>query len=218
METEANGIKRKVTRSEETGSGKTASPAAPLHRGSLADRKKPKGHGWAARGALGALGRIKMACTIRKARPEEAATLSTIAMKAKAHWGYAQEQLDMWEREFLTISSACISDHYVWVACIHSVVVGFSGVSIYDAEAELDHLWILPAYMGQGFGRRLFLSTATRIQEMGYPQMVFTSDPHADGFYRKLGTETIGEYYSVLQKTTLTKFTFPAVSQAESCA
>lgn len=153
-----------------------------------------------------------MALTIRKALREEAVIVSTIAIKAKAHWGYRQEQLEVWGREFLTISSDYISAHYVWVACIDAVVVGFSGVSIHDAEVGLDHLWILPAYISQGIGRQLFLYTAARIQEMGYPQMVFTSDPHADGFYRKLGAEQIGEYYSVLQNTTLTKFRFTSVS------
>ena len=149
-----------------------------------------------------------MEFTIRKALPEETATLSTIAIKAKAHWGYAKEQLEVWGREFLTVSSEYISDHHVWVACIHSVAVGFSGVSIHDAEAELDHLWILPDYIGQGIGKQLFLYTAQRIQEMGYSEMIFTSDPHADGFYRKLGAERIGDYYSVLQNTTLAKFKF----------
>ena len=149
-----------------------------------------------------------MAFTIRKARPEEAATLSTIAVKAKAHWGYAQEQLELWGREFLTVPSEYISDHHVWVARIRSVAVGFSGVSIHDAEAELDHLWILPDYIGQGIGKQLFLYTAQRIQKMGCPEMVFTSDPHADGFYRKLGAERIGGYYSALQDATLAKFKF----------
>jgi len=156
-----------------------------------------------------------MEFTIRKALPEEAAALSHIAVTAKAHWGYAQEQLELWGREFLMISSKYIREHHVWVACIQLVAVGFSGISIHESEAELDHLWILPAYMGQGIGAQLFLYTAKRIQEMGYPEMVFTSDPHADGFYRKLGAEKIGDYYSVLQNTTLTKFKFTAVSQAE---
>jgi hypothetical protein len=52
---------------------------------------------------------------------------------------------------------------------------------------------------------------------MGYAEMVFTSDPHADGFYRKLGAERIGDYYSVLQKTMLAKFKFTFVSQVEPC-
>jgi len=95
--------------------------------------------------------------------------------------------------------------------------VGFSGVSIHEAEAELDHLWILPDYIGQGIGKQLFLYTAQRIQEMGYPQLVFTSDPHADGFYRKLGAQRIGDSYSVLQNTTLAKFKFTFVSQVEPC-
>jgi GNAT superfamily N-acetyltransferase len=153
-----------------------------------------------------------MEFTIRKARLEEAASLSTIAIKAKAHWGYAKEQLELWEREFLTVSSEYIRDHHVWVADIDTVAVGFSGVIIHDAEAELDHLWILPDYIGQGVGKQLFLYTAQRIQEMGYSEMVFTSDPHADGFYRKLGAQRIGDYYSVLQKTTLAKFKFTFVS------
>ena len=156
-----------------------------------------------------------MEFTIRKARPEEATTLSAIAMKAKAHWGYAKEQLEVWGREFLTVSSEYISEHHVWGACMRSVAVGFSGVSIRETEAELDHLWILPDYIGQGIGKQLFLYTAQRIQEMGYAEMVFTSDPHADGFYRKLGAERIGNYYSVLQNTTLAKFKFTFVSEAE---
>jgi len=153
-----------------------------------------------------------MEFTIRKALPEEAAALSNIAIQAKAHWGYAKEQLEVWGREFLTMSSEYISDHYVWVACIHSGAVGFSGVSINDAEAELDHLWVLPTYIGQRIGTQLLLYTAQRLQEMGYSEMVFTSDPHANGFYRKLGAERIGEYYSVLQNTTLAKFKFTFVS------
>lgn len=159
-----------------------------------------------------------MEFAIRKALPEEAATLSTIAVKAKAHWGYAHEQLEVWGREFLTVSPEYIREHHVWVACLNSAAVGFSGVRLHETEAELDHLWILPDYIGRGIGRQLFLYTAQRIQEMGYPEIVFTSDPHADGFYRQLGAEQIGEYYSVLQKTTLAKFKFTAVSQAEPCA
>src|SRR5262245_28688300 len=118
-----------------------------------------------------------MELTIRQAIPAEAAILSNIAVKAKAHWGYSQEQLDLWGREFLTVSPDYISDHHVWAACIHAVAVGFSGVSIHDTEAELDHLWILPAYIGQGIGRQLFLYTAKRIREIGYPELIFTSDP-----------------------------------------
>lgn len=159
-----------------------------------------------------------MELTIRKAIPEEAAALSNIAVQAKAHWGYAKEQLELWGKEFLTVSSDYIRDHHVWVACSNAVAVGFSGVRIHDAEAELDHLWILPEYIGQGIGKQLFLYTAKMMNEIGYPEIVFTSDPHSDGFYRKLGAERIGDYYSVLQKTTLAKFKFPAVSRAEPCA
>jgi len=151
-----------------------------------------------------------MVFTIRRAIPEEAAALSIIAVQAKAHWGYAKEQLDLWAREFLQVSPNYITGHHVWVACMNAVPVGFAGVGIHEAEAELDHLWILPPYIGQGVGRQLFLYSTKRMNELGYPELIFTSDPHADGFYRKLGAESIGEYYSVLQNTRLTKFKFTA--------
>ena len=153
-----------------------------------------------------------MECTIRKALPDEAASLSHIAFQAKANWGYAQDRLELWTTEFLTVSAEYIENHHVWVACVDSVAVGFSGVRLHETEAELDHLWILPHYIRRGTGKQLFLYTAHRIREIGYPEMVFTSDRHADGFYRKLGAERIGDYYSVLQNTTLAKFKFAGVS------
>lgn len=145
-----------------------------------------------------------MDITIRAALPHQATELSDIALKAKGHWGYSSEQLDRWQPEFLTVSPEYIQANQVWVATdaeLHAV--GFVAVRWQGEEAVLDHLWILPDYMGRGIGKRLFLHVATVVS-----RFVFTSDPHADNFYQKLGAKKIGDYYSVLQQKMLTKFEY----------
>lgn len=145
-----------------------------------------------------------MDITIRDALPHQAPDLSSIALKAKGSWGYSSEQLDLWRTEFLTVSPEYIEVNRVWVAAVDKQQpVGFTAIEQRGEEAILDHLWVLPDYMGRGIGKRLFLHVAATI-----PRFVFTSDPHADAFYHKLGAQKIGDYYSVLQKKMLTKFEY----------
>ena len=146
-----------------------------------------------------------MDITLRDAVPPEAAALSAIALRAKGHWGYAPEKLAIWRDEFLTVSPEYIQSNHVWVAADGQQAVGFAAVTQYGDEAILEHLWVLPDYIGHGIGKRLFLHVAATI-----PAFVFTSDPHADAFYRKMGAQPIGDYYSVLQENTLTKFQYMA--------
>src|SRR5262245_30821945 len=132
-----------------------------------------------------------MDITIQEALPNQATDLSDIALKAKGYWGYSSEQLDLWRTEFLTVSPEYIKANRVWVASVDGrQPVGFAAVEQHGEEAILDHLWVLPDYMGKGIGRRLFLHVAAMI-----PRFVFTSDPHADDFYQKLGAQKIGEHY-----------------------
>jgi GNAT superfamily N-acetyltransferase len=147
---------------------------------------------------------IIMDITIREALPHQADDLSSIALKAKGYWGYSSEQLDLWRTEFLTVSPEYVKANRVWVASLDKQqLVGFAAIEQSGKEAILDHLWVLPEYIGRGIGKRLFLHVAATI-----PQFVFTSDPHADAFYRKMGAQKIGDYYSVLQKKMLTKFEY----------
>ena len=146
---------------------------------------------------------MAMDITIQTAAPQQAADLSAIALKAKAYWGYSSAQLEQWKSEFLTISPEYIQANRVWVAAVDSQPAGFAAIEQHGEEAWLDHLWVLPEYIGRGIGRKLFLHVA-----VAFPRFVFTSDPHADDFYHKLGARKIGEQYSVLQNRTLTKFEY----------
>lgn len=142
--------------------------------------------------------------SIREALPHEAPELSAVAFLAKSSWGYTPEQLERWRTEFLTITPAYIAANLVWVAVADPAQpAGFAAVEPHGAEAVLEHLWILPDYMGHGIGKRLFLHAAAHVS-----RFVFTSDPHADPFYYRMGARKIGEYYSMLQERTLTRFEY----------
>jgi GNAT superfamily N-acetyltransferase len=145
-----------------------------------------------------------MGITIQEAAPHQAADLSAIALSAKGYWGYSREQIEQWKSEFLTISPEYIKANRVWVAAADMLQpVGFAAIEQHGEEAILEHLWVLPEYIGRGVGKRLFLHVAGIV-----PRFVFTSDPHADDFYYKMGAQKIGEYSSVLQQRTLTKFEY----------
>src|SRR4030095_607844 len=89
-----------------------------------------------------------MDITIREALSHQATALSSIALKAKGYWGYSNEQLDLWQKEFLTVSPEYIKVNRVWVASVDKQLVGFAAVEQSGEEAILDHLWVLPEFIG----------------------------------------------------------------------
>ena len=146
--------------------------------------------------------------TIRQARPDEAERLTEIACRAKSHWGYSREQIEAWRPAFLTITTAYIKRHSTWVAANESnSIVAFAALELRHGGAVLEHLWVLPEHMGRGIGSRLFRHLVPQAGEF-----TFTSDPHADGFYLKLGARLIGEVESDLQGRRLSLFRYDARS------
>src|SRR5262245_38670240 len=99
--------------------------------------------------------------TIRRATPEEAATLTNIALAAKRHWGYPEHWIKHWEAD-LTISPEFIEHNEVYVAESDGNPQGFYALAIEDTKAELEHMWVLPDYIGTGIGKDLFLDAMDR--------------------------------------------------------
>jgi GNAT superfamily N-acetyltransferase len=145
---------------------------------------------------------------IRPAIPGQAQVLTSIAIKAKGHWGYSEQQLAFWSSESLSVSPEYVAANLVWVASVDSQPVAFAALKKEGAETILDHLWVLPERIGQGIGRELFLHLAQHLKGMDCREFLFTSDPHADGFYYKMGAEKIGDWHSGFQGRVLTKFRY----------
>jgi len=142
---------------------------------------------------------------IRPARPDEAALLTRLAMSSKAHWGYDEAFLQAC-REELTVGREDIERHTVAVLEDRSVGVvrGFYMLRSGDrAEGRgpprrgiLEFLYVDPTTIGAGHGRRLWLDMVVSARQQGYKQILIHSDPHAEGFYRALGAERVGDVAS----------------------
>jgi N-acetylglutamate synthase-like GNAT family acetyltransferase len=129
---------------------------------------------------------------IRRSSPEEATTLTQIALDAKRHWGYPEHWIKHWESD-LTISSDFIRDNHVYVAEEDGEIRGFYALCLARPKAELEHMWVKPDCMGTGVGKELFLDAMERAAALDVSDVEISSDPNAAGFYRRMGAEQIGE-------------------------
>ena len=135
--------------------------------------------------------------TIRRSSPEDAATLTTIALEAKRHWGYPEHWIRHWESD-LTISSDFIRDNHVYVAEENGEIRGFYALCVADNKAELEHMWVTPAVIGTGVGKELFLDAMERAAQLDVGSVEIVADPNAAGFYKRMGARQIGETDSIV--------------------
>jgi GNAT superfamily N-acetyltransferase len=133
---------------------------------------------------------------IARAAPGDATTLTAIARASKADWGYEPAMLRVWDPQ-LTVSADLIRLQPVWSAVIDGVIIGFYALGPGEEDWEIEHLWVHPEWMGRGVGQALFEHAAAEARSAGARVLRVVSDPHAEGFYRRMGARRVGEQDSV---------------------
>lgn len=128
---------------------------------------------------------------IRKAQPEEAASLSAIALESKAHWGYTAETLGSWLPQ-LTVTSAQVAGNPTYVATADNRQVGFYMLCRSGEQFILEHLWVRPAWIGQGIGAHLLRHALELAQASNTVPVRVVADPNAAGFYARQGGVRVG--------------------------
>lgn len=127
-----------------------------------------------------------MSIVVRAARPGDAALLSDLAFRSKAHWGYSGEFMEA-SRKALTVHGTCTDPTFV--AEIDGKAAGF--YQLRDGEMEM--LFVEPDLMGSGVGRTLWEHAVETARDLGWRQILILSDPYAEGFYLAMGAERVGE-------------------------
>lgn len=135
--------------------------------------------------------------TIRPARAEEAAALSALALRAKAHWGYDEAFLAAC-RDDLTVTPAEIAAHTIRVATLAGRPCGFYQLRRAGETVTLTDLWVEPGAIGRGHGRALWRDAVATATAHGCRELLVQSDPHAEGFYLAMGAAWIGEQPSTV--------------------
>jgi ribosomal protein S18 acetylase RimI-like enzyme len=131
---------------------------------------------------------------IEKACINDNGILTEITKKSKAYWGYSEEQILKWN-DNLTISADYIETNSVFKLVNEDKIVGYYS---YIAEGEksviLDNLFVLPEYIGKGFGKYLMTDFINRMRNEKFEKITLDSEPNAENFYLKIGFKKIGEF------------------------
>lgn len=130
---------------------------------------------------------------IRPARSREAELLGDLAFRSKAHWGYSESFMSAC-RDELRVRRSAIEAGRVFVVEREGVAVGFYSLEdVGGGAVELGHLFVEPAAIGTGVGARLLRHACSTASELGWRRLLIQGDPHAERFYRRLGTRRIGQ-------------------------
>ncbi len=131
--------------------------------------------------------------TIEKAISSDHQILTEITKKSKAYWGYSDEQIENWS-QFLTVTQGYINENIVYKVIIEDKLAGYYSFLYQDEKTvKLDNLFVLPEYIGKGFGKILMNHFLLEINKTIVNKIILNSEPNAELFYAKLGFIKIGE-------------------------
>jgi ribosomal protein S18 acetylase RimI-like enzyme len=136
---------------------------------------------------------------IVRADPRDANELTQLAIAAKQYWGYPDEWMAKW-RSLLSMSPEYLSRNEVYVARIENEIAGFYALTGTGQTLVLDHLWVKPQHIGTGIGRALVTHAIQRAAALGADTVELEADPHAVGFYQRMGAQYRGETQSSLER------------------
>ena len=127
---------------------------------------------------------------------KDAKTISEVALKSKAYWGYTNEQLESWIDE-LTITSEYISKNSSYVYKLNENIVGFYIIEMLNMTTiSLEFLFVLPEFIGKGIGHQLISHAIEKARNLKGFVLNTLSDPNAESFYAKYGFKTISHHES----------------------
>lgn len=131
---------------------------------------------------------------IQKAKIEDHIRLTEITKKSKSHWGYSEEQIQNWSNS-LTITVEYIEQNPVFNLVEENQIIGYySYIRLENNQVELDNLFLLPEYIGKGFGSFLMNDFLERMRNEKCKRIILDSEPNAEQFYQKIGFQKIGEF------------------------
>ena len=129
--------------------------------------------------------------TLRLAQAGEAASLTALCVRSKAHWGYDAEFMRL-SAEALTLAEDDIAAGRVLVALdAAGRTIGLVRVEPEGETADLGLMFVDPPAMGSGAGRMLFEAATRLARGLGARRMTILADPNAAPFYERMGARFV---------------------------
>ena len=127
-----------------------------------------------------------MNLALRAATPAEAGTLTQLCLRSKAVWGYDAAFMAACRAE-LTITARDFDCSLIQVAVEGERIIGMAQLAQHGRIADIDKLFVDPAALRSGAGRKLFAWCVETARNAGAVAITVVGDPGAAGFYRKMG-------------------------------
>ena len=145
--------------------------------------------------------------SIRSLEPEDTPVLREVFRRSSLSNVGDRETL-LANPDALELSDVGVGEERTRVATVaDGTVVGFATTAVTGSAIELADLFVDPDWMRRGVGRQLVLDVLSVAREEGANRVEVTANPHALGFYEKLGFFFVG--------TTETRFGPAARMQAD---
>lgn len=134
---------------------------------------------------------------------DQASYLTQLALDSNAIYNYRT----VTDEEALKVFAVTKNHFDNGIVCLmksSEEILGFFGLACWKDDNDmiinsLSHLFLKPPYIGQGYGKILFLEAMRMAKEqLGWETLLWKSDPNAAWFYRMMGAKKIGETPCVL--------------------
>ncbi|WP_291633350.1 GNAT family N-acetyltransferase [Clostridium sp.] len=136
---------------------------------------------------------------IRQAKKWESKTLTNIAIKSEAYWGYDSDYMENF-KSLYKVTEEFISNNITYIIEENDSIIGFYGILRDDKEISLEYLYVEPKSIGKGYGKLLWNHMVETCKNMHTNQVVLVTSPQAKEFYLKMGAIEAGEVDSIVIK------------------
>ena len=138
---------------------------------------------------------VEVALAFRRARPDESAVITDLALRSKRRWGYDEAFMAAAHAD-MQITPELIASAVTVVAERDGVLLGCYVLSVEPEGPTLHDLWVEPAVIGTGVGAELWKHMLASARQAAFRSVRIVSDPNAAGFYARMGAQRIGEVES----------------------
>jgi GNAT superfamily N-acetyltransferase len=124
---------------------------------------------------------------VRPARRGEAASLTALCLRSKAHWGYDAAFMRLCVPA-LTVREEDIAAGRVLVAAEgEGTPLALVSVLGEGETVDLQEMFVDPPAIGRGLGRTMFDAAAALARELGARRLTILADINAAPFYERMG-------------------------------
>lgn len=132
------------------------------------------------------------------ARRNQAEFLTDLGLRANAIYQYRSVS-ELEARSIFLVNERHFNEGILRIMTLRDILIGFYGLIQWREHGGkktniLSHFFLEPEYIGKGYGKMLFQEVLRAAKkELKWEAFQWESDPHAAGFYQKMGAKQIGE-------------------------